>query len=195
MGMAKTIGYEGQIAIVSAGATMVNQNAWIDAMKEELKKDEYKDIELVDVVYGDDESQKSYNEALGLLKTYPDLKGIISPTTVGIAAVCKAVEDEGLTGKVYVTGIGLPSLQAEYIKNGTCDTAYIWNPIDLGYLSAYTTKALLDGEISGAIGDTFSAGRLGDFTVTDDGANGSEVVLGPPLELNSENIDDFKNIF
>ncbi len=195
MGMAKTIGYEGQIAIVSAGATMVNQNAWIDAMKEELKKDEYKDIELVDVVYGDDESQKSYNEALGLLKTYPDLKGIISPTTVGIAAVCKAVEDEGLTGKVYVSGIGLPSLQAEYIKNGTCDTAYIWNPIDLGYLSAYTTKALLDGEISGAIGDTFSAGRLGDFTVTDDGANGSEVVLGPPLELNSENIDDFKNIF
>ena len=189
-------GGEGQFAILSATSQAANQNAWIDAMKTIMEGDDkYSKLELVDVVYGDDESQKSYNEALGLLKTYPDLKGIISPTTVGIAAVCKAVEDEGLTGKVYVSGIGLPSLQAEYIKNGTCDTAYIWNPIDLGYLSAYTTKALLDGEISGAIGDTFSAGRLGDFTVTDDGANGSEVVLGPPLELNSENIDDFKNIF
>lgn len=194
-GIAKTIGNSGEIAIVSAGATMVNQNAWVDAMKEELKKEEYKDIKLVDVVYGDDESQKSYNEALGLLKTYPDLKGIISPTTVGIAAVCKAVEDQKMTGKVYVTGIGLPSLQAEYIKNGTCDTAYIWNPIDLGYLSAYTTKALLDGEITGALGDKFSAGRLGDFEVTDDGAGGTEVVLGPPLELNKDNIDQYKEIF
>lgn len=194
-GIAETIGYEGEIAIVSAGATMANQNAWIDAMKEELEKPEYEKMELVDTVYGDDESQKSYNETVGLLKTYPNLKGIISPTTVGIAAVCKAVEDQGLTGKVFVTGIGLPSLQAEYIHNGTCDTAYIWNPIDLGYLSAYTTYALLNEDITGEIGDTFSAGRLGDFEVTDDGAGGTEVVLGPPMELSEENVDQYKDIF
>lgn len=194
-GIAETIGYEGQIAIVSAGATMSNQNAWIEEMKVELEKPEYEKMELVDIVYGDDESQKSYNETVGLLKTYPDLKGIISPTTVGIAAVCKAVEDQGLSGQVYVTGIGLPSLQAEYIHSGTCDTAYIWNPIDLGYLSAYTTYALLNGDITGEIGDTFSAGRLGDFEVTDDGAGGTEVVLGPPMELSKENVDEYKDIF
>ena len=194
-GIAETIGYEGQIAIVSAGATMVNQNAWIDAMKVELEKPEYENMELVDIVYGDDETQKSYNEAIGLLKTYPDLKAIISPTTVGCAAVSKAVHDQGLTGKVYVTGVGLPSLQAEYIESGINDTVYIWNPIDLGYLSAYTTYALLQGDITGAVGETFSAGRLGEFEITDDGAGGTEVILGPPLELSKDNIDEYKDIF
>ena len=32
-------------------------------MKEELKKPEYSKLELVEVVYGDDDDTKSYNEA------------------------------------------------------------------------------------------------------------------------------------
>ncbi|MGI6071221.1 MAG: rhamnose ABC transporter substrate-binding protein [Blautia sp.] len=194
-GIAEAISYEGQIAVVSGSATMVNQNAWIDAMKTELEKEEYEKMELVDVVYGDEDSQKTYNETLGLVKTYPDLKGIVSPTTAGLAAVCKAIEDQGLTGKIMVTGIGLPSLQADYIKSGLCQTAYIWNPIDLGYLAAYASDALLKGEITGAIGDQFDAGRLGSYEVIDDGAGGTEVILGPPLELTADNIDEYKEIF
>jgi rhamnose transport system substrate-binding protein len=55
----------------------------------------------VDVVYGDDVREKSYNEALGLfIKSYPDLKGIISPTTVGIAAAAHTVTDEGLIDQI-----------------------------------------------------------------------------------------------
>lgn len=194
-GIAEAINYEGQIAVVSGSATMVNQNAWIDAMKTELEKEDYSKMELVDVVYGDEESQKTYNETLGLVKTYPDLKGIVSPTTAGLAAVCKAIEDQGLTGKIMVTGIGLPSLQADYIKSGLCKTAYIWNPIDLGYLAAYASDALLKGEITGAVGDKFEAGRLGSYEVVDDGAGGTEVILGPPLELTVDNIDEYKDIF
>lgn len=194
-GIAEAIGYEGQIAVVSGSATMVNQNAWIDAMEEELSKEEYKNMELVDVVYGDEESQKTYNETLGLIKTYPELKGIISPTTAGLVAVCKAVDDQGLNGKVYVTGIGLPSLQADYIKSGLCPTAYIWNPIDLGYLAGYAADALIKGDITGAVGDTFEAGRLGSYEVTEDSDGGTEVILGEPLELNQDNIDEYKDIF
>src|SRR5262249_2769181 len=72
----------GKIAILSATSTAPNQNLWIAAMKEELKKPEYSKIQLVDVVYGDDDDTKSYNEALGLFTKYPDLKVIIAPTTV-----------------------------------------------------------------------------------------------------------------
>ena len=152
-------------------------------------------MELVDVVYGDEESQKTYNETLGLIKTYPELKGIISPTTAGLVAVCKAVDDQGLNGKVYVTGIGLPSLQADYIKSGLCPTAYIWNPIDLGYLAGYAADALIKGDITGTVGETFEAGRLGNYEITEDSDGGTEVILGEPLELNKDNIDEYKDIF
>jgi len=67
--ISKLIGGEGQIAILSATSTAPNQNEWIKWMEEELTKPEYANIELVTTVYGDDEDEKSYNEALGLMKT------------------------------------------------------------------------------------------------------------------------------
>ncbi len=74
------------LAILSAASTMANQNIWIEWMKEELKLPEYANMSLVSIVYGDDLREKSYNEAIGLFRSYPDLRGIIAPTTVGIAA-------------------------------------------------------------------------------------------------------------
>ena len=58
-------------------------------MKDELKKPKYKDIKLVKVAYGDDDDQKSFQETQGLIQAYPNLKGIISPTTVGISAAAR----------------------------------------------------------------------------------------------------------
>ena len=93
--VANLIDHKGEVAILSASSQATNQNTWIEWMKEELKEPAYKDMSLVAVVYGDDLSDKSYREAMGLFKSYPDLRGIISPTTVGIAAAGKALEDAG----------------------------------------------------------------------------------------------------
>jgi rhamnose transport system substrate-binding protein len=177
----------GQIAILSATSTAPNQNAWIELMKEELNKPEYSKLELVTTVYGDDQDEKSYNEALGLFKTYPDLKVIIAPTTVGIAASGRAVQDEGLIGKVFVTGLGTPNQMREYVKSGAAPKFALWNPGDLGYLAVYAIDALATGKIEGKPGDKFTAGKLGDYTVLDDGT----VLLGPPFVYNADNIDDF----
>ena len=70
--------------------------------------DDYANIELVDTVYGNDESEESYNQALALVDQYPDLELIMAPTTVGIAAAAKAMQDEGLCEQVQVSGLGLP---------------------------------------------------------------------------------------
>jgi rhamnose transport system substrate-binding protein len=177
----------GQIAILSATSTAPNQNAWIELMKAELKKPEYAKLELVTTVYGDDQDEKSYNEALGLFKTYPDLKVIIAPTTVGIAASGRAVQDEGLIGKVFVTGLGTPNQMREYVKSGAAPQFALWNPGDLGYLAIYTLDAIATGKIKGQPGDKFTAGKLGDYTILED----STVLLGPPFVYNAENIDDF----
>jgi rhamnose transport system substrate-binding protein len=193
--LGEMIGYEGQIAILSAGATMTNQNTWIEWMKEELKDPKYANMELVGVVYGDDDRQKSYNEAQGLFKSYPDLKGIISPTTVGIAATGKALTDAGLCGQIALTGLGLPSEMAEYIKSGCCEAMALWNPIDQGYLTTYIAHYLADGTLTPAAGESFSAGRMGEFSVVEVAPGDLQVYQGPPFQFNAENIDQWASVY
>lgn len=181
----------GQIAVLSATSTAPNQNAWIEVMEEELTKDEYSNLELVEVVYGDDEDEKSYSEAQALFTKYPDLEVIIAPTTVGIAASARAVTDADLIGQVYVTGLGTPNQMREYVKNGSSPQFALWNPADLGYLAVYAMHALNTGEIVGEAGESFSAGKLGDYTIEDDPDLGLNVLLGLPFIYNGDNIDDF----
>jgi rhamnose transport system substrate-binding protein len=184
--IADQIGDSGEIAILSAAANATNQNAWIDLMEKELAAS-HPDIELVDTVYGDDDDQTSFDKTAALLQSHPDLKGIISPTTVGIAAAARYLSDSDAKGKVALTGLGTPNQMREYVKDGTVTAFALWNPADLGYLAAYAAKALVDGDITGKEGDKFTAGDLGEYTV---GAN-SEVLLGDPFVFDKSNIDDF----
>ena len=181
----------GDIAILSATSTAPNQNAWIEVMKTELQKPEYAKLKLVDTVYGDDDDTKSYNEAQGLFKKYPNLKVIIAPTTVGIAASARAVTDGNLIGKVMVTGLGTPNQMRDYVKSGAAPEFALWNPSDLGYLSIYALDAIATGKIAGKPGDKFTAGKLGDYTFQDDPNLGPNVLLGPPTIFNKDNIDNF----
>ncbi|WP_042462330.1 rhamnose ABC transporter substrate-binding protein [Neobacillus dielmonensis] len=192
--ISEMIGGKGQIAILSATSQATNQNTWIEWMKKELEDSKYKDIELVKVAYGDDLRDKSVSETEALLKSYPDLKGIIAPTTVGIAAAGKVLTDKGLKGKVKLTGLGLPSEMAEYIESGVCDWMYLWNPIDVGYLSGYAAEALVGSKITGKVGDKFTAGDLGEKEVVADG-DGTQIMLGDPFKFDSSNIAEWKDVY
>lgn len=189
------IGGKGEIAVLSATSQATNQNLWIDYMKKELTLAKYKDVKLVKVAYGDDLRDKSVSEAEGLLRSYPKLKCIIAPTTVGIAAAGKVLTDKGLNGKVFLTGLGLPSEMATYIENGVCPYMYLWNPIDVGYLGAYTATALVKGTIAGKVGERFSASRLGNYTITAAPDGGTEVLLGPPFKFDAKNIGEWKTVY
>jgi rhamnose transport system substrate-binding protein len=180
-------GGEGEIAILSATPNATNQNAWIDVMKEELKKPEYAKLKLVKTAYGNDDDQKSFQEAQGLLQSYPNLKVIVSPTTVGIAAAARYVSSSSYKGKVQITGLGLPNQMRQYVKDGTVKKFALWNPADIGYLAAFAGAAMASGQITGAEGQKFTAGKLGEYTIGKDG----EIVLGPPTEFTAENIDKF----
>jgi len=193
--LAEMINYEGEIAVLSAGATMTNQNTWIKYMKEELEDPKYSKMKLVTVVYGDDLREKSYNEAMGLFKSYPNLKGIISPTTVGISAAGSAITDAGLIGKVKLTGLGLPSEMAQWIKNGACDAMFLWNPIDLGYLTGQVAHAICAGDITGKEGEKVKASKMGEKEVIADPAGGVQVMLGAPFKFDKSNIDDWKDVY
>ena len=184
--IAEQIGDAGEIAILSASANATNQNAWIDLMKKDLTAN-HPNITLVDTVYGDDDDQTSFDKTAALLQTHPNLKGIISPTTVGIAAAARYLQTSAFKGKVALTGLGTPDQMRDYVTDGTVTAFALWNPGDLGYLAAYAAKALISGDITGAEGDKFEAGKLGSFTVGQDGT----VLLGDPFEFNKDNIADF----
>jgi rhamnose transport system substrate-binding protein len=185
--IAQQIKDSGEVAILSASANATNQNTWIGIMKKELAAN-HPDIKLVEVVYGNDDDQTSFDKTAALLQKHPNLKGIISPTTVGITAAARYLSKSDSKGKVALTGLGTPNQMREYVKDGTVTEFALWNPEDLGYLAAYAADALVKGDIKGTEGDRFKAGKLGEFTV---GKNG-EVVLGDPFRFNKSNIDKFK---
>ncbi len=189
--IAEMIDYEGQIAILSASSTATNQNAWIEWMRTALEDPEYANMELVDVVYGDDLSDQSYREAVGLFNSYPNLRGIISPTTVGVAATARAIQDEGLVGQVELTGLGLPSEMSQYVQDGVSQNVALWNPIDLGYAAIYITYHLLRGNVEAEAGAVIPAGRIGDIRV----GEGLVAVLGEPFVFDASNIAEFADIY
>jgi rhamnose transport system substrate-binding protein len=183
--LAKELHDTGEIGIVSAAATATNQNAWIGYMKQELKK--YPKMKLVSIVYGNDDPPTATQVTEGLLEKYPNLKGIISPTTVGILAAAQVVATPKWKGKVIVTGLGTPDEMKAYVADGVAPAFILWNPANLGYLAAYAAVNLASKKITNAQGQTFSAGKLGKYTIGSD----HTILLGPPTVFNSANINNF----
>jgi rhamnose transport system substrate-binding protein len=181
----------GKFAILSASPDAANQNAWIASLKEALKDPKYAKLELIDTVYGNDQSEDSYNQALALVDKYPDMTLIMAPTSVGIVAAAKAMQDEGLCDKVKVSGLGLPAEMLEYTKNGCAPEFALWSFVDLGYLSYYATYLIASGALDPVEGASFDAGRMGTYTIEKDPTreNGLRVVMGPFTVYNKDNVE------
>ena len=176
---------KGKIALLSINAS--NQKSWVNWAKEEWQKPEYEGMQLVEVLIGYDTYDSGYNLAKTLMAKYPDLQGIIVPAAGSITGAAALIEDMGLSDQIKVTGFGLPNDLRGFVKNGTIPQFALWNPSDQAYLAVYMAHALLRGEIRGETNEVFSAGRLGQYKI---GENG-EVLLGPPFIFDSTNVDNF----
>ena len=183
------IGYEGEIAILSATTEAPDQNKWIVGMNETLASDpKYAKMTLVATVYGDDQPEKSTTEMEALLANYPDLKGVIAPTTVGIAAAAQVVQSRGIADTVHVTGLGLPSEMRDFVKDGTVSAFQLWSPYNEGWLAVHFALGVLDGSIKNEVGATFDVPNLGTITINANNAMNTQAEL---TTFNAENIDNF----
>jgi rhamnose transport system substrate-binding protein len=178
----------GDVAVLSASATATNQNTWIAEMNKVLPN--YKGINVVATVYGDDLADKSYRETQGLIQKYPNLKAIIAPTSVGIVAAAQAVEDGGKVGQINVTGLGLPSEMAGHVKAGSSKSFAIWNPIDLGYSAAMLSYSLINGA-EAKPGAEIKMGRMGSLKLDDN----LEGAMSDPFVYDAKNVEEFAKIF
>jgi len=191
--LAKMMGYKGEFAILSAASTATNQNAWIKYMKLELKKPRYKNMKLVKIYYGNDNPAQSRQATVAMLQAYPNLKGIESPTTVGISSAAQYLStSKKYKKKIVLTGLGLPSQMKKYVHDGTVKAFALWNPEDLGYLAGYAVSAFADGKIKGKVGETFKAGKLGTYKIVLGPDKRPQVILGPPYVFDIKNVDKFK---
>ncbi len=179
----------GDVAVLSASATATNQNIWIEEMNK--VKDNYKGINVVATVYGDDLADKSYREAQGLMSSHPNLKAIIAPTSVGIVAAAQAVSDAGKAGEINVTGLGLPSEMAGHVDSAASKSFAIWNPIDLGYAATMIAYNLATEKAAAEAGGEIPMGRMGNVKLDDN----KEGAMADPFVYDASNVNDFKDIF
>jgi rhamnose transport system permease protein len=180
---ARIMGGKGEFAIITASLSAANQNEWIKYINQRLAE-KYPEIKLVAIQPSEGDRDKAFAETQNVLKVYPNVKlimGIAAPAVPGIA---EAVKQSGRKD-VKVTGLSLPNMCKQYIKEGIIDSIVLWNTVDLGYLTVYTANALSNGTFKK--GDTkIQAGRLKDIDVV-----GDEVRLGKPFIFNKDNIDQF----
>ncbi len=186
--MGSLIEYKGKFAILTATTDSPNQNEWIGHMKQTLKDNpKYKEMQLVDIVYGNDEPQKSSTEAEALLTKYPDLRGIIAPTTVGVAAAAQVVETAKRAPQVQVTGLGTPNQMRRFIQNGTVKAFALWSPKDEGYLAGHVAHLIASKKLTPAVGASFNCPNLGERKFIENNV----VITGPPVTFTKDNIEQF----
>ena len=186
--MGAMIGYDGDFAILSSTPTATNQNAWIDFMKKKLESEpKFAKMKLVQIAYGEESEQVNQQQALALVEAFPNLKGIIIPAGIGLPAAARALEQAGSLNKIKLTGLAPATFMKKYILNGSSQDIW-WNVKDLGYLTYYAAQAVAQCKVTGKQGETFTAGRLGNYTVGADG----EVVLGPADIVTPKNVENFK---
>ena len=182
---------EGKFAVLSATTDAPDQNQWIADMEALLASDsKYAGLELVEVVYGDDQPEKSTTEMEALLAKHTDLDCVVAPTTVGIAAAAKVLQTKGNKAEdgIKLTGLGLPSEMAEFVLDGTVSEFKLWNPPLEGYLGVYMAYEMTVNGYEPEAGSTFKAGELGDVTVSD-----NSIIFAIPdlMVYNIDNIEEY----
>jgi rhamnose transport system substrate-binding protein len=184
--MAKEVGEDAGVAIVTSTFTTPNQARWIAEMAAYAAKCHPK-MKWLETVEAQEDNNLSFNQATTLINKYGgDLKGIFGMTSVATPASAEAVTQAGQCGKIAVVGLATPNAMKPYVEKDCVKSVVLWNPVDLGYAAAYVLRAAADGTLKP--GDkSVKAGKLGELQVV----NGSEILLGSPFVFEKGNIGQF----
>ena len=175
---------QGDFAIITASLTAANMNEWQKHI-EARRSEKHPNMKMVALRPCDDLKDKAQSEATTLLGAYPNLKLIMAICSPAVPGAAEAVKQAGKSGNIKVIGLGLPSENRKYVKDGVTQSVILWKTIDLGYLTVYAATSLVKGDLKpGAT--AYKAGRLGNIEI-----KGDNILLGQPFVFNKENIDQF----
>jgi rhamnose transport system substrate-binding protein len=179
----RLLGEAGDFAIITGALTAANQNEWIAFIKQRVSEKHPK-LKLATIRPSDDDRDKAFAETQTILKVYPSVKLIMAISAPAVPGSAEAVR-QAARADVRVIGLSLPNINKPYVHSGVVQTVVLWNTRDLGYLTVYAGALDAAGKLMPATRE-FEAGRLGRISIRD-----SQIILGPPLLFNKDNIDRF----
>ena len=183
--LVKRVGEDAKIGIVSGEATASNLNAWIGFMQKQAAA-KYPKLKLLEPQYAGGTAQRAAQIAGDLMTANPDIKAIIAVASSTCPGVAQAIETAGKIGSVIGTGYCSPNTARSYLKSGAFGFTVLWDPAQLGYLTVWAGKQLIDGKAFAA------ENTVPGFTspVTYDASKGI-LLLGPPAIFTADNVDKF----
>ena len=146
--LAQAMGGEGVYTTMVAHVTNASHNEWADGGVA-YAKENYPNMTLLEAeprVESEDNGDVAYNVAKELFNKYPDLKGIMGTSSFDAPGVARAIEELGLTGKVFTSGTGMPADNAELLKSGAVQSLTLWDPALAGQAMIALAEKLLAGE-------------------------------------------------
>ena len=182
--LADAMGKQGDWAIDSCGPAAQNLNSWIAIEKARAAK-LYPKMHLIGIVYSGEDIAKAVADSKDLITGHPTLRGIIGQCSTSAPGAAKAITDLHKIGKVFATGISVPSSMRPYVKNGAVKSFVLWDPVKLGYLTVWAGMQL-------AKGTSFTAENMvpGLGTIKYLAAQ-KMLVLGPPVVFDKSNINKY----
>lgn len=144
--MAELIGGAGEVAVIShsqINSTGVQRrDGFVNRLAEE-----YPDIEVVDIQYGDGDHIKSADIAKAMITAHPDLKGLYGTNEGSAIGIVNAVGELGLEpGDLTIIGFDSGAAQINAIKDGTMAGAITQDPISIGALAIQSAYDAIQGK-------------------------------------------------
>jgi len=177
------MGGKGEFAIITGALSAANQNEWIAFIKKRVA-DKYPGLTLVTIRPSDDDRDKAFFETQTIVKVHPGVRLIMAISAPAVPGAGEAVRQAG-TKNVQVIGLSLPSITRTYIKDGVVQTVILWNTHNLGYLTVHAASLIAQNKLP-ATAASMDAGTLGKIEI-----RGGQIILGPPLLIDRNNVDQF----
>ncbi len=190
--MAKWMNYEGEWAAFVGHLTSTTHNEWVDG-EEMQAKEKYPNLKMVTPRIEEKENQQiAYEKSLELLKTYPNLKGIMGSAMTTVPGAARAIEEKGKIGKTAAFGTCLPSVAGDYLESGAAVSIHFWVPADAGYVTAYVAYLTLQGK---EIKEGMNLGKPGYESITiKKNKAGVPIIYGQAwVDVTKDNLDEWRN--
>lgn len=187
--LAKQMGEEGSYVTMVAFLSSVSHNQWMDAAVAHQQK-KYPKMTLIPEkrIECEDNMDMAYNKAKEIIKKYPDIKGFIGASSYDPPGAAKAIDELGMTGKMFAVGTGVPSVSGPYLKSGSNPCVLCWDPAGAGQAMCKLAIMCLDGKQA----DIKAGLDLGIDGYNKLNANSKNLSGNAVLVINKDNMDKYQ---
>ena len=184
--LASHMGEEGEYITMVGSMTQESHNNWTDAGVAR-QVEAYPNMTLVEDkrVSSESDAEIAYQKTKELIKKYPNLKGILGSSSFDAPGAARAIEELGLTGKVFAISVALPSETRDYLKDGVLQSVALWDP-------AMTAQAMLNLAMQMYNGEEIATGAdLGIEGYNDVIIDGTLIIGQGWIAITKDNVDGF----